>query len=1044
MNSESTRATSDTTPHPKCPPRLGLPHLAFRAGALLVAIVGTGATYAEWQAQVWRPAEAAQPALAGPTANPDGDRLANFAEYALGRDPLKPDATELWGNLPALEARDGSANGWLRASAAASEARLDFTAAGSLAEGAAWDAAPAHGFSVTEASAGAGSIGYALQMDAAAAAAGFLHIAAVSIAAPPSGPKWVWFEAEGSFGGESNVALSADRMTWVGPDGSVQKSVNIPSAGDYTLWVRKFWNPQAIRWRVGTGDWQEVRSASLTDLILLDGNAGRRVGWFNAGSAALVAGTQNFRLEVLTGDSNTTAYDCFLLTREGFTPRGKLKPDEGSGVAEPGWFAFEPASDPLTYSPIDLRFLNERLAGEHGFIRTRGPDFIHEGTGEAVRFWAVNVGLGFVNSADADLDLFARAMAKRGVNLVRIHGAAYEDSGANFGQVKPELVARVHYFIHALKREGIYSSLSIYFPLWVTLGPENTDFPGYNGQHPFALPYFSEPFQPLYQNWWRGLLEPINPHTGIALKDDPAVAMLEMINEDSTLFWTFDPNEGASGNIPDPQRAILEKRFGDWLLAKYPGVTLSQIRNVRWQGLATSQDDFAAGRVGFRPLWNIANERRPRDRDTAQFLTELMKDWHTAIYHFLKQDLGSRALVYCSNWKTASEQYLDPLDKYANSVGDFFDRHGYFGGRHEGNNASWNIEPGQRYDDRAAVKFRNAAGTGDDFGNPLWDLGYNDRPSTITEINWPLPNRYRADMVVLGAAYGALQGSDAIFWFAAGEPTWQGLPGKFAIQTPGVLGQFPATALIYRQGLVRTGQRVVDIDLGVDDLYALKGTPLPAPQNFDSLRGNDVPPGATLTNVSVIDSLAFLVGGVNVNFIENGTPQSQVRDLSPYIDRPAKRVVSETGELRWDWDAGLVTLNAPAAQGATGFLGAAGSIQLDRLEIESPLEYGSVVLVAMDGKPIAESARLLLQVASEEKPWQWETETATGLRTITNRGTVPLLVREMAGTVRLKRADAASLTVTPLDANGYRVGPPINGAAEITLLPDRLYYLVER
>jgi hypothetical protein len=169
-----------------------------------------------------------------------------------------------------------------------------------------------------------------------------------------------------------------------------------------------------------------------------------------------------------------------------------------------------------------------------------------------------------------------------------------------------------------------------------------------------------------------------------------------------------------------------------------------------------------------------------------------------------------------------------------------------------------------------------------------------------------------------------------------------------------------------------------------------------------------------------------------------------VRDLSPYIDRPAKRVTSETGELVWDWGAGLVAIDAPAAQGATGFLGAAGNIELNGVEIETPLDYGSVVLVAMDGKPIVESGKLLLQVVSEEKPWQWETDSATGLRSITNRGTVPLMVKELAGTIRLKRSDAATLTVTPLDANGYRVGAPADGAAEITLLPDRLYYLIER
>jgi len=579
----------------------------------------------------------------------------------------------------------------------------------------------------------------------------------------------------------------------------------------------------------------------------------------------------------------------------------------------------------------------------------------------------------------------------------------------------------------------------------VQLGPENTAFPGYTGgKNPFALLYFNLAFQAIYREWWHHLLTTPNPHTGLAIKDDPAVAFAEMYNEDSPLFWTFNPDAGDTGNIPEPQRILIEKQFGDWLLVKYPSRTLAQIRSSLWANLSSPQDDFANGRVGFRNLWSVFNNRTPRDQDTAQFLTELMLKFHRDTYTYLKQDLGYRGLVYCSNWKTASAQYLDPLDKFANSVADFFDRHGYFGGVHSGPNASWNIEVNQTYDDRSALKFRSADGTADDFGNPILDMIYQRQPSVITEINWPLPNRYRADMVLVSAAYGALQGSDAIFWFAAGSPTWDGLPGKFSIQTPVVQGQFPAAALIYRQGLVQTGPRVVDLQLAVTNLYALQGTPLPAPQNFDQLRGEDIPPGGTLTNVSAIDSLAFLVGRVGVDFVTNGAPQSQVLDLSPFINRTNKTVHSYTGELEWDWGVGKLKLNAPAAQGVSGFLNAMGQVELEGLTLESSLDYGTILLVALDGQSIMNSSKLLLQVASEEQPYEWATNQPTGVRTITNRGTVPLLVRNFAGTVRLKRTDAAAMTVVLLDFNGYRVSGLPGSADVITLSTNAAYYLIEK
>lgn len=80
---------------------------------------------------------------------------------------------------------------------------------------------------------------------------------------------------------------------------------------------------------------------------------------------------------------------------------------------------------------------------------------------------------------------------------------------------------------------------------------------------------------------------------------------------------------------------------------------------------------------------------------------------------------------------------------------------------------------------------------------------------------------------------------------------------------------------------------------------------------------------------------------------------------------------------------------------------------------------------------------------SEEKPYQWATDTATGLRTITSAGQPPVMVRDLAGTVSLKRADAAALRVTPLDFNGYPAGQPTPHGAGIPLAPDRLYYLIE-
>jgi hypothetical protein len=234
------------------------------------------------------------------------------------------------------------------------------------------------------------------------------------------------------------------------------------------------------------------------------------------------------------------------------------------------------------------------------------------------------------------------------------------------------------------------------------------------------------------------------------------------------------------------------------------------------------------------------------------------------------------------------------------------------------------------------------------------------------------------------------------------------------------------------------------VQLALTNLYALKGTPIPAPVNFDQLRGTNVPPGSTLTNVSVIDSLAFAVGRVAVDFLTNGAPQSQVLDLSPFVDRTNRIARSETGELEWNWAQGLVRIKAPAAQGLTGFLSAAGTNDLPDVIFQSTNDYGSMLLVALDDQALAQSSKMLLQVMTEEKSFGWATDVPTGQRTITNAGQPPVMVRNISGLVRLKRSDAATLRVTALDFNGYRDGAALLHGTGIQLRPDRLYYLIEK
>ncbi|AMV19093.1 hypothetical protein [Planctomyces sp. SH-PL14] len=700
------------------------------------------------------------------------------------------------------------------------------------------------------------------------------------------------------------------------------------------------------------------------------------------------------------------------------------------------WHPFQPPPDALVDSPIGLRSLNERFAGEHGRIAARDGRFVHGDTGSPVRFWAVN-GPPDDLTGD-DLRRCARMLADYGVNLVRVHRPLFDARG----EVDPAKVRQAQEIVAALKAEGIYTHFSIYFPLWFKPKADLAWLPGYDGQKPpFAALQFNREFQKRHQEWLRALLTTPDARTGKTLLDEPAVFGVEVQNEDSFFFWTFDAR-----NIPAPQLQILETRFGDWLTKRYGSIAKAL---ETWKGQALPRDAEKEGRVGFRPLWNIAHEKTRRDQDTATFLLEVQTEFYRDTYQFLRQ-LGFQGLIHCSNWATADPAVLGPLEKLSYTAGDFVDRHGYFECNHKGDNAAWSIRPGHTYSDRSALRFDPPVpGKPRTIGHPVMDPHYDDKPSMISETTFTRPNRYRSEAPLYFAAYGALQDSDGIVHFAFDGANWNVKPRfwmqQWTLATPAMLGQFPAAALLYRKGLIQEGDMVADISLNRDDLLHLKGTPLPQDAAFDELRLADVPSGVDIKPGQRLDPLLHFAGRTRVRFVD-GPGGFLGCDSASLIDHKGQTVTSTTRELKLDYGRGLLTINAPQAAGLSGNLKSAGATKLGAFEIASDLDLGHILAVSLDDQPLSTSKKILVQAMSEERATGFRTEPAEeGTYKITDIGRDPWQVRSLSGTVRFHRPDAATLRVTPLDISGrpQRKGAALKANA-ISLLPDTIYYLIEK
>jgi len=698
------------------------------------------------------------------------------------------------------------------------------------------------------------------------------------------------------------------------------------------------------------------------------------------------------------------------------------------------WFDFEvrEAADPGG-SAIDLRGLNEAFAGEHGFIVAKEGQFARSGDGVAVRFWAVNgppEGL-----AGDDLRRCARLLARYGVNLVRVHGPMFDERG----EPDSSQVRRAQAIVEAFKAQGIYTHFSIYFPLWFRPRADLAWLEGYDGsKHPFAALLFNPQFAEHHRAWFKALLTTPDAR-GRRLVDDAAVMGVELQNEDSFFFWTFSEQ-----NVPEPQLRLLEKRFGDWLVKKYGSLPAAI---ERWQGPTLKRDTPAEGRMAFRPLWNMTHEKTQRDSDSVAFLYEVQEGFYKDAYRFLR-GLGFRGLIQASNWTTASPEVLGPIEKWSYMTGDFVDRHGYFECGLKGENAAWSMRPGHTYRDRSALRFEALEeGKPKVFVNPVMDPQYGGKPSIISETTFTRPNRFRSEAPLYYAAYGALQDSDAIVHFAFDGAQWQVKP-RFWMQpwtlgSPAMMGQFPAAASIYRRGLVKTGDIVARVNLNTEDLLRLKGTPLPQDASLDELRLRDLPAGGAIPAGERFDPLLHYVGRAQVEFSDRAA-NAECSDLSRWIDHGQRVVRSTTGELKLDYGLGLLVMDAPMAQGACGALRAAGKLALGDVEVQSEMELGAVVAVALDDNPLVKSKRILLQVMSEERSSGFLTEAAeSGRKRIVNIGKDPWQVRQLTGTVAFKRPDAIRLAVTALEANGLP-GRRLGTAQEIRLEPSTLYYLISQ
>ena len=688
---------------------------------------------------------------------------------------------------------------------------------------------------------------------------------------------------------------------------------------------------------------------------------------------------------------------------------------------------------------LDLRSLNEKRAGETGYIRVSpdGRGFVR-GDGKPIRFWPVN-GTGERLKPD-EMAANARFLAKMGVNMVRVHGSVSpKGKGKTLADWDAAEIDRIQRYVAAVEKEGIYVTLSPYWANGGFSGAAASWGLGYgDGEDVWGLLFFDERLKTAYKGWVRHLYLDPNPYTGVPLARDPAVAIAQVQNEDSLLFWTLQGMKPAA-------KATLSRRMDAWLAKGYGSVVAAK---ARWQG--------AGGDAPLLDTWVLTQPQtggmKARTDDQMAFLIDIQRGFYAEMDAFYKKELGYKGLTNASNWITAEPVRLNDAERYTYSPTDVTAVNRYYnGGVHKGPNDGWRIDEGDFSTETSVLLDPRRLPT-----NIKQAIGH---PSLVTESAWVSPLGYQAEGPVVTAAYESLTGVAGLYWFSFGAKTYDPDPyfdfvtfpdgnhplKKWEAAIPQTLGQFPAAALIYRRGDVRQGAPVVHEERSRAALDAREVPLIAEDPSFDPNHSSGDARAGTAAAKGA-DPLAFLVGPVEVRY--DGDPaKSVVKDLSAFILGDV--VQSDTGEIALDHGKGLFRLDAPKAQAVAGFLArAGGAFRLRDVTIESTNDYAVVAVVPLDDAPIATSRRLLVQVGTLVRPTGWRQEPATGEKgdrgwRVTSTGRMPWQVRDAEFTLTVTNPLLRRATL--LDPAGYAAGEvPVRrvGKALTLRLPKNAMYVV--
>lgn len=712
------------------------------------------------------------------------------------------------------------------------------------------------------------------------------------------------------------------------------------------------------------------------------------------------------------------------------------------------YFNFAVDEDRLSGAP-DRSAMNQPLdAGARLFVRDghfyrTGPDRRPHTTDDTrVRLYGIN--LSFASNFPADPVRLALRLRKLGFNAVRLHHMdtrpGTQDNPPRslltpgpYPSFNQAALSRLRNFIAALGQQGIYVNLNLHVgyrfrPAVDRLPPLDDKNEATQAGAPVHV--YHPRMVALQEKYARQLIR------GLGLRNNPALAMVE-INNESSLLAAWQRREWRAA-VPRAYEAELRRQWRQWLVRRYGSTARAcavwktcaasdsvielltptdASGAVPWRDRLGDKLDALAGKVlgPSDPGVPDTSGEGLRLRDFLMFLADTDRAYFNRLRRVVQAE--THALMPVTGTQM---HYGGVLNFDSQAQMDYLDEHVYI------DHPNF---PGTAWD-RNDWRIRNSAVSAGELNSLLALALRRDRnkPFVVSEYNQPFPNQHGSEIQPLMAAFAAAQDWDGLFFYdyINGE-NWATTPSSFTLS--GDWGKYAVTgqsAMLFRHGLVASLPTSMSIPLGPDTRRAIAAAR--AVGAFDthlSVRYGITPEQATQARLYIdLNGTAIL---------NRQNPPASVPLRSP------------NGEFEFEVRQRTIQIRTPQARGFFGFL-MQRRVGDDDVAIELPgtgRGFTAVLLTALDDRPLASSRRILLSASGavtgnqpgsipprpkklihykNDSQW-WTLEPDTDM---TGKPSGP---RDVAGPVWMERSEArislrtraGRIIVYPLDGSGKRM-----------------------